>query len=83
MLCVDWDLEAPGLARYLTQFGDSKEPVVETGVLELIEQVGQGGRPDWKSHVQRIKSKTESYSLFFMDAGRRDDSYEERLQAVD
>jgi len=89
VLCVDWDLESPGLSHYFKQYllkegslevGESQQP---QGILELVELVKGGESPDWKGFVSiltRLKSKG---SLSFMRAGSQNASYVTRLQSLD
>jgi len=41
VLCVDWDLEAPGLRHY---FDDWADPAVRPGVVDLVLDVQNSGR---------------------------------------
>ena len=84
VLCVDWDLEAPGLDYY---FGvnDLDRP----GLLELVEAVA-GGRPvDSREHVFGVsprgglQSAASDLTVDLLSAGRPHHSYGRRVQAVD
>src|ERR1044071_8991777 len=48
ILCVDWDLEAPGLHKYLSV----KEPT--SGVVELISSLTTSRVEVWKDHVRQV-----------------------------
>ncbi|GAA2974279.1 KGGVGR-motif variant AAA ATPase [Actinokineospora diospyrosa] len=72
VLCVDWDLEAPGLHDYF-------EPLITTpptgGVVDLVDDFRTGAVVD--RSVQVIGS------LDLLAAGGDDPNYESRVQAID
>jgi hypothetical protein len=77
VLCVDWDLEAPGLDAYL-------RPMLATppagGVVDLVDDFrAEDSRS--ADHVTRVKDV--GGTLDFMAAGRDDATYVERLQLID
>jgi cellulose biosynthesis protein BcsQ len=75
VLCLDWDLEAPGLKRYLERGDDEKND--GPGVLDLILGSLNGEKADWRSMRRDITGPWQSGSgqLHFIDAGRhRSDS---------
>jgi cellulose biosynthesis protein BcsQ len=80
VLCVDWDLEAPGLDRYFRQWlGETRKP----GVVELILAHSAGSRPHWQDHVVQLRPGGADQSLDLMTAGVQDDTYKRRLQGLD
>jgi tetratricopeptide (TPR) repeat protein len=68
VLMVDWDLEAPGLARYFAESGDLTKPNVgggitaapdDSGLMGLLHDAGREEyrppeRRDWESRLRRI-----------------------------
>jgi len=82
VLCVDWDLEAPGLHRYFDRWLSVHD---SEGLVELITEHGAGKETDWRRRIQRISFPQESAdraTLDFLSAGRFDEGYVERLQAL-
>ncbi|MFF5493701.1 KGGVGR-motif variant AAA ATPase [Streptomyces aquilus] len=83
VLCVDWDLEAPGLSYYFD--GHLAEPP-RAGLLEMIEEARTA--PD-TARATAVRHRTsvllpEGAGLDLITAGRTDDdSYISRLQQVD
>ena len=43
VLVVDWDLEAPGLHRYLHPFLEDKELKLSDGVIDMVMKYAGGG----------------------------------------
>lgn len=89
VLCVDWDLESPGLSHYFKPYllkegslevGESQQP---EGILELVELVKGGESPDWRGFVSILTVLKSKGSLSFMRAGSQNDSYVTRLQSLD
>ena len=77
VLCIDWDLEAPGLHLY---YGN---PRPNRGLVELIEGV-DGGRPlPWQDHTLVVREPQVEDRLRLMPAGLMDDGYYHRMQALD
>jgi DNA-binding NtrC family response regulator/cellulose biosynthesis protein BcsQ len=79
VLCVDWDLEAPGLHHY---FGPWMGRGWTSGLLDLIEEVGDGEKPEWLESVNVVTLPGEPTPLNLLCAGTLDDKYFTRLQAV-
>ncbi len=80
VLCVDWDLEAPGLDRYFHRWLERKQ---NPGVVELIHSCAQGKEPQWKDYVVELRIDRSTQPLHLMPAGVQDDSYKNRLQSLD
>ncbi len=82
VLCIDWDLEAPGLHRYFERWLTDRDA---EGLVDLITEHGAGKVADWRRCVQTISFSQETKkraSLDFLPAGRFDAGYVERLQAL-
>jgi MinD-like ATPase involved in chromosome partitioning or flagellar assembly len=79
VLCVDWDIEAPGLHRYLTT-----EPG-EGGLIDVLEAIGASSdqMPEWKSKVRPVSGPwTGQGCLDLLGAGEAA-GYHDRAQALD
>jgi MinD-like ATPase involved in chromosome partitioning or flagellar assembly len=81
VLCIDWDLEAPGLHVFF-------EPLLAPdtlgdGVVELVERSRAEPDVDWTSAVAPVPVPSAAGRLDLMPAGRFDDSYVDRLQQLD
>ncbi|MFK0248396.1 KGGVGR-motif variant AAA ATPase [Amycolatopsis azurea] len=76
VLCLDWDLEAPGLDTYFRPM--MNEPP-SGGVVDLIDDFRDGRlRPG--AHTTRLTGKVK---LDVITAGRADDAYVRRVQHLD
>ncbi|GAA5167491.1 MULTISPECIES: KGGVGR-motif variant AAA ATPase [Amycolatopsis] len=76
VLCVDWDLEAPGLADYFRPLL-AADPA--SGVVDLVDDF-VSGRPDPGAHRTRL---TGEGTLDLIAAGRADPDYVGRVQRID
>ncbi|PWI13931.1 ATP/GTP-binding protein [Streptomyces sp. Act143] len=83
VLCVDWDLEAPGLSYYFDEFLVAPP---RAGLLEMIEEARESpelARTAALRHRTMVRLP-ESAPLSLITAGRKDDAtYISRLQQVD
>ncbi|MFN5065342.1 MAG: P-loop ATPase, Sll1717 family [Aphanizomenon sp.] len=77
VLCVDMDLEAPGLAAL---FGKEAEIMPGQGLLSILVALDQGERPDIRNHILRISETDELYCL---PAGIPDANYARLLNLLD
>ncbi|MGK3202352.1 KGGVGR-motif variant AAA ATPase [Amycolatopsis sp. MEPSY49] len=76
VLCLDWDLEAPGLGDY---FRPRLPARPSGGVVDLVDDFRQGRfRPE--AHVQRL---TDVGVLDLLAAGREDPGYVGQVQEID
>jgi MinD-like ATPase involved in chromosome partitioning or flagellar assembly len=80
VLCIDWDLEAPGLAQYYSEWSKPNE---RGGLLEFVEDFSRGAQPTWKDYLTTVEIPEASAPLRLLAAGRRDESYVTRVQGVD
>jgi len=76
VLCVDMDLEAPGLSTVL----GCSEPDESQGVLPLLLALERGDDVDIRDHVQLV---AEGQKLYCMPSGRLGRDYAERLRLLD
>ncbi len=76
VLCVDWDLEAPGLSYYF------KAGRSEQGLLEMVEAVASGAALSGMENVQTVHVKP-GITIDLIAAGSGDTSYASRVQSLD
>jgi cellulose biosynthesis protein BcsQ/stress-induced morphogen len=77
VLCVDMDLEAPGLAAL---FGKEADIMPGQGLLSILVALDQGEHPDIRNHILRISETDELYCL---PAGIPDANYARLLNLLD
>ncbi|MGW6194785.1 KGGVGR-motif variant AAA ATPase [Kribbella sp. NPDC055110] len=77
VLCIDWDLEAPGLNYYFGVDGLDRP-----GLLEMVEAVAEGEHVDPLAHVVAAPVGSAA-TVDLISAGRADASYVGRVQALD
>ncbi len=78
VLCLDWDLEAPGLRHYLTPAAPPRP-----GVLDLIHGFGAREPADWRNLAATVDgSWTGRGSLSLIGAGRQGDRYVKALAGL-
>ncbi len=78
VLCLDWDLEAPGLHRYLAPLTPQRH-----GVLDLVEHLGTGGTAPWREWVEEVQGPwTGDGALDLMAAGNGGEDFVKRVQAL-
>jgi cellulose biosynthesis protein BcsQ len=80
VLCLDWDLEAPGLTRYLAPSAPARP-----GVLDLVEDLAEEAkRVAWQTLREPISGPwTHDGRLDLITAGRQDEDYVDRVQKLD
>ena len=76
VLCVDWDLEAPGLQFYFQSRLATQNP---PGLVEFIHDYAKGRRPSWRDYAASVSFNKIGSPLLFMQAGYRDELYAQRL----
>ncbi|MDG9702492.1 ParA family protein [Streptomyces sp. DH37] len=76
LLCIDMDLEAPGLATVL----GCPEPRENQGVLPLLLALERGDEVDIRDHVLRV---IEGEELYCLPAGQLSSDYADRLRLLD
>jgi len=80
VLCVDWDLEAPGLHAY---FPNSRGRISrENGLLDMITSYESRSKIDWRQYVTKVRAGRERIQLSLISAGKDDSQYKSRLHAV-
>jgi MinD-like ATPase involved in chromosome partitioning or flagellar assembly len=77
VICVDLDIEAPGLAALL---GIEDDVTNENGILALLAALDRGETPDFSRFLLRVSDKVDLYCL---PAGVMDAYYARLLNQVD
>jgi len=77
VVCVDMDLEAPGLGSL---FGVEDQISEDQGVVPLLVAIDAGGSPELSHHLIRIDLELE---LYVLPAGRPTANYARRLRQID
>ena len=81
VLVVDWDLEAPGLHRYLDPWLPAEK--FRGGVADIVSGMGAPGKqPDWRLYVVSA-SLPVGTKVDLLPAGSLDSGYVEKLQQID
>ncbi|HEY0990297.1 MAG TPA: TIR domain-containing protein [Kofleriaceae bacterium] len=98
VLVIDWDLEAPGLHRYLHPFLDDKELECSPGLIDYFVDVevaarnaaATDGAPWWQDWTSLIRYTTslewdfpDEGGIDFVPAGQQGPAYAERVRSVD
>lgn len=97
VLAIDWDLEAPGLHRYLHPFLDDKEGTETPGIIDYFVDVEMASRRpsasaspwwhEWCSLSRYTRSLDYEFAdggfLDFISAGQQGPTYAERVSAFD
>src|SRR4051812_36867449 len=76
VLCVDWDLEAPGLHLY-AEPGLSQPPI--RGLVELVHAHVANQHPDWTDYITEVGLQTK---VDLMPAGAINSEYVQKVQAL-
>src|ERR1044072_1236245 len=88
VLCVDWDLEAPGLDRYFRAVPRSapdkvpslSEPAKRGGLLAILENSAANELVEWRDYV-RVRTAVDKTQLDFIGSGDDEEGYSSRLGA--
>jgi cellulose biosynthesis protein BcsQ len=75
VLCIDWDLEAPGLHLYFERWIEGDR---SPGLVELAADPSA----DWRSHVTTVRFPEAPEPLDLIPAGRFDETYVKRMQTL-
>jgi MinD-like ATPase involved in chromosome partitioning or flagellar assembly len=84
VLVIDWDLEAPGVERFFLGVDPniSRQRMSKPGVVDLIDAKASGRELDWLDCVIEVHP-FEGTSVSVISAGRSDENYISRVQALD
>ncbi|MBI3137362.1 MAG: AAA family ATPase [Sphingobacteriales bacterium] len=81
VLVVDWDLEAPGIERYFSNFKIDKS---SEGLLQLLLAFKDDSKPNYKDYLWNIDTLNE-HTISLLHSGRENDhaKYSSILQGFD
>ncbi len=79
VLCVDWDLEAPGLHLYLRPWCKKWN---HRGLTELIQAHADGKKTRWQTYTTQVQLPDAPKPLSLMTAGLQDSTYVQRMQKL-
>lgn len=79
VLVVDWDIEAPGLSHYFSEFA----PQPRTGVLNYVLDCRNGVPRDWRSYTVQVDVPGCPQGMHLMPAATEDDDYTRLVQSLD
>ncbi|WP_079433963.1 toll/interleukin-1 receptor domain-containing protein [Zoogloea sp. LCSB751] len=80
VLCIDWDLEAPGLGHYFRSWITSEKP----GVVDLVTDFASNrNAPNWVQFLGRVQIPSFQAKFDFISAGTGGDQYLVRAQGID
>lgn len=79
VLCIDWDLEAPGLQFY---FQPWMKELDRPGLVEFMQDYADGKQPQWRNYITDIHFDNTKTPLLLMKAGQQNATYVQRMQAL-
>lgn len=79
ILCIDWDLEAPGLHHY---FNNWRHETNVKGLVELIEDFCDDKVISWTHYLENVNFPATQTPLRLLKAGVQDNSYSSRIQTL-
>ena len=80
VLCVDWDLEAPGLEVFFRPW--LKSPT-GAGLVELMAAFDGASSLPWNDHIEVVDAPDTGSRMHLLRAGLQDDTYASRVQSID
>lgn len=83
-LIIDWDLEAPGLENYFSEYIDKSYVTQKEGILDYLLAQQQNGRTiQWQDYIVPVQTPLSRAPIHLMPSGKRDESYFQRLKQFD
>lgn len=79
VLCVDWDIEAPGLDEYFRPWMTQPET---PGLVEFATAFSDGKSPDWRKFVSKLTLPGGDVPLAVMTSGVINTTFMSRVQAI-
>lgn len=79
ILCIDWDLEAPGLHLYFRNWMSRPNP---RGLTELVGDFVGGRFPSWRDFITPVRFQEQPGELHLMTAGLQDETYVQRMLSI-
>lgn len=81
VLCIDWDLEAPGLTHYFNESRNNKD---QNGLVDLLYSFINDKELPWKSFLSDVKLPKSKGKLSVMSAGNTSNGkYIDKLNSFD
>lgn len=86
-LIIDWDLEAPGLENFFTDYIDKKTVLNKPGLIDLLNLKTAANTVDvnaieWHNYITPVNIGGDAV-LHLMSAGRRDDNFIKNVKQFD
>ncbi len=79
VLCVDWDLDAPGLSYYFGEWVSKSE----VGLVDLMSAFAAGSTPDYRAYVQRVSKYPAGGRIDLISAGAQGRAYPTMAQSIE
>ena len=79
VLCVDWDLEAPGLQIYYQDWMNKTDC---QGIVDLVIDYINGKKPDWQDYMGSVRFPGSPHPLSIINAGQPNEGYASRMQSL-
>ena len=86
VLMVDWDLEAPGLENFFSEYYAKKKRISSAkGLIDILCSLVPNNSKvvDWKNCLIPVSIEKISNPIHLITAGRRDDNYSNRIRQFD
>jgi MinD-like ATPase involved in chromosome partitioning or flagellar assembly len=80
VLCIDWDIEAPGLDEYFRPWLGPRE---RPGLVDLVARFSAERSADWRAHVSTLQLPGTKRALDLITAGTPGTDLATRIQAID
>jgi TIR domain-containing protein/CobQ/CobB/MinD/ParA family nucleotide binding protein len=79
VLIVDWDIEAPGLSHYLSEYA----PPPTTGVLGFLLDCQRGKPEGWQAYASHVRLSGCPHGIHIMAAASENEDYTGLVQSLD
>lgn len=86
VLVVDWDLEAPGLEYFFSDYINLRKVHQKTGIIDLLQNITENikAKPhSWEQMLLEINVDNSSTPINFISAGKKDSNYYQRVRELD
>ena len=87
VLIADWDLEAPGLEYFFTDYLNLEEVTQQIGIIDLLNHVSNNETeqpPNWRDSLINISlTDIKEGTLQLITAGKRDKTYFNKVRNLD
>lgn len=79
VLCIDWDLEAPGLNYYLDPYFDGRHKV---GLADILSDYERTGEFSWRDAITPAKIGSRLSNIDFISSGSKASGYFDRIRDI-